>query len=174
MSSLGHIIERKRKKAAQLSIAATAEADAADQSAGKELESVPDTGGRSETPVASPPRDQGDGIVQALSTDSRKRGRSGDAGLKVYHPPWGVLETDQIIVPAPQLSTIVGPDLCRGLILPADRPTFAKANDLEACTEMLALLSMVSFAFSRCYFFHLYSVFNSFPLFVSRGSLGRP
>lgn len=61
-----------------------------------------------------------------------------------FVPQWGVLENDAIACLAPSPSRDVGPDLCRGLILPADRALYHKVDGLEACTEMLALLSMVS------------------------------
>lgn len=53
----------------------------------------------------------------------------------------------------------IASDLCRGLMLPADWPTYEKVSPTKACSEMLGILSMVSPHFQIVYF-------KFFPLFV--------
>lgn len=174
MSSYEQIIERKRQKAVAAAAAAAAvaiktgaegnpqETDGAEQSAPEQREIAVIT----DPPVSSPPNTSTEVVTPA---DPKKRARSDDSMPRVYAPQWGVLEDDRIIVPAPRAATIVGPDLCRGLILPADRKTFAKANDLEACTEMLSLLSMVS-SFLQQFILLItrpsFSILNFFPCLI--------
>lgn len=146
------ILERKRKKAADLAAAAlAAEANANKQVEGVETLAI-DQGEKSlvvTPPTSSPPREP---VPEGTPVEPKKRPRSENTELKVYSPQWSVLDTDRIIVPAPSSSKNVGPDLCRGLVLPADRPTVSKLNNVEACTEMMTLLSMVSFfSFVRTY-----------------------
>lgn len=43
------------------------------------------------------------------------------------------------------LAKEVGPDLYRGLMLAADLPAYAATDLVTACTELMALMSMVSF-----------------------------
>lgn len=138
-------MERKRRKAAEAVATALAVVNASTQAIDASEVVVPDQrekSGVATPPAASPPRDLEQ--VGDLQADSRKTTRRNEMELKVYAPQWGVLETDNMISPAPDSAKDVGPDLCRGLILPVDRPSFDKVNDIGACTEMLAHLSMVS------------------------------
>lgn len=88
--------------------------------------------------------DEVDDMSDLLHRNKRQRGN--DLGvISTYVPQWGVFATDSIASWASTPARDVGPDLCRGLILLEDRPTYKKVDAFEACTEMLGLFSMVSF-----------------------------
>lgn len=75
----------------------------------------------------------------------RKRVPSNEADvIQTYTPQWDVLSTDSVCFRAPAAAREIGPDLCRGLMLPADCPRYSSVGVLDACTEMLGLLSKVS------------------------------
>lgn len=94
-----------------------------------------------------------------VEADPRKRHRSQDDIVQTYVPRWGVLVSDATACPAPDPAKDIGTDVCKGLMLPRDAPTYAKAEPLEACTELMALLTMVGF-FGL--YFYLYIFFFSF------------
>lgn len=73
---------------------------------------------------------------------SAKRPRLNEEVVRTYAPQWGVLSTDSVLNLCPKEAKKVGPDLCRGLILPEDRQVYEETDPMAACTEMLALLSM--------------------------------
>lgn len=81
------------------------------------------------------------------------------------------MDNDYLAQSAPSPARDIGPDLCRDLILPVDRLKYDEVDDLSACTEMLALLSMVTFFFRSLYSF-LRAFFNIFLGLFFRRFLG--
>ncbi|KAL6550044.1 hypothetical protein OROMI_020532 [Orobanche minor] len=61
-------------------------------------------------------------LVRSLDKHPRRAERM----VRKYVPPWGVLTEDAISVPAPALAKEIGGDLCRGLMLPKDRPVYER------------------------------------------------
>lgn len=80
--------------------------------------------------------------------------------VRTYVPQWGVLSTDSIIARVSVAAKEVGPDLYRGLVLPVDRKKYEQFGSVEACSEMLGLLSMI------CLKIFLFSFTPTFPSFV--------
>lgn len=61
--------------------------------------------------------------------------------------------------PALEAARDVASDICRGLMLPRDVPAYAAADPVSACTELMALLTMVIFLLPPCAVFFLYAFF---------------
>lgn len=95
-----------------------------------------------------------------------KRVRLPEVALTTYVPQWGVLSTDAICHEIPAMARKVGLDPYQGLILSIDRATYEKVGVVDACTEMLGLLPMVS-----SYTFFLFFLYDRFSY---RLFLGRP
>ncbi|MDV3191296.1 MAG: hypothetical protein Q8832_02570, partial [Candidatus Phytoplasma australasiaticum] len=71
-----------------------------------------------------------------------KRTRSREGIVQSYLLGWGVLTSDHTVYPARQSTKEVASDLCHGLQLHADLPTFASVSPTEACIELLSLSLM--------------------------------
>ena len=142
VSSLAEIRARKAAKHAQKQAKLTAEKEVTGGSIQPEGDDVV-------VPVQPP---EAQAVVLQVSSSperpegSNKRSRSSDEVIKTYQPQWGVLTTDQILVPSPQAVREVAPDLCRGMALPADRSGFEEASAAEALTELMSHLALVSFS----------------------------
>ncbi|KAK1388194.1 hypothetical protein POM88_016372 [Heracleum sosnowskyi] len=78
-----------------------------------------------------------------LSLAARKRSRRGDV-VKTYVPQWAVLEMDSFTTPAPMMAKDLSLDLCWALMLPADRPKYDWLSPVDACVELMGLLSMAT------------------------------
>lgn len=158
-------MERRRQKAEALQAAVAVIVDKVVPERGDEKE-VP-----KETPVTSPLREVKNQEEPPL-IDPRKRVRMDDDVVKTYTPEWGVLSTDGVVSSVPPTTHEVGPDIYRGLDLPADRSLYDKVGTVDACTELMVLISMVRFS---SFTFHLYFfiVFN-LPWFYFRLRLGTP
>lgn len=74
----------------------------------------------------------------------RKRSRAPRDTIATYIPKWVVLSSHGLACPAPTPAKEIGPDLCRRLMSPSDVPSYAAVDPVTVCTEMMALLSMVS------------------------------
>ncbi|KAK1390009.1 hypothetical protein POM88_018187 [Heracleum sosnowskyi] len=79
----------------------------------------------------------------SLSPASRKRAWRGDV-VKMYVPQWAALETDSFATPAPMAAKDLAPDLCRALMLPADRPKYERLSPVDSCAELMGMLSMAT------------------------------
>ncbi|XP_074379415.1 uncharacterized protein LOC141720721 [Apium graveolens] len=73
-----------------------------------------------------------------------KRTRSKEGIVRSYLPGWGLLTSDHTVYPVRQSMKEVASDLCHGLQLPVDLPTFASASATEVCTELLSFLSLAA------------------------------
>lgn len=98
--------------------------------------------------------------------EPRKRPRSLSGTVETYATKWAVLSSDALACPASTPAKEIGPDLCRGLMLPSDAPAYAAADPVTACTEMLALLSMVSLFCSSNSVLHTWLYLFYFSLFL--------
>ena len=78
---------------------------------------------------------------------SHKRHRVLGDVIETYVPKWDILSTDTGACAAPDAEREVVPDLFRGMMLPADSPAYVAADPLTACTELMALMSMVRVLF---------------------------
>lgn len=139
MSSREAIITRKMAKKAnrpqQQWIATPRSTTSPEQRPNEEEERVP--------PYSPVPREEHQhGESSTHGRTVLKSPRQEDAVVKAYAPQWGVLSTDSVLKLCPKEPKEVGPDLCRGLMLPEDRPTYEATDPLDACTEILALFSM--------------------------------
>lgn len=107
--------------------------------------------------VSDPPRDSSLGLSLEVTGENRqilldlgeqieprKRSRALSGVVETYALKWGVLSTNALACPYPIQAKEIGLDLCRGLRLPADIPAYTAADLVAACTEMMAMLSMVS------------------------------
>ena len=138
MSSRQAVIDRRLKKL-QEAKEARERVEASNQTVSVSERPVIHSPERMATPVTSPPKEpEGE-----LPKETRKRNRANEEMVKTYTPQWGVLATDSVALAAPQAALEVGPDLCRGMILPADRSTYEKLSAAKALTEAMALISMV-------------------------------
>ncbi|XP_074377500.1 uncharacterized protein LOC141719021 isoform X2 [Apium graveolens] len=151
MSSREALIERKKAMAAEKRVAEeAAKKKAADGGA------TPNPSGETEerpeaervTPLRQAPaasdRDDEDEPVVVREGNPSKRTRSREGIVQSYLPGWDVLTSDHTVYPARQSTKEVASDLCHGLQLPADLPTFALASPTEACTELLSFLSLAA------------------------------
>ncbi|XP_074352390.1 uncharacterized protein LOC141691559 [Apium graveolens] len=150
VSSREALIERKKARAAEKWAAEEAAKKAADKGA------TPDpsegTGERTQTEKPSSPRqsrvaseaEEGDDLEYMGEGNPSKRTRSKEGIMRSYLPGWGVLTSDHTVYPARQSTKEVASDLCHGLQLPVDHPTFASASATEACTELLSFLSLAA------------------------------
>lgn len=102
-----------------------------------------ETENRNEPLNTSPPR-KVEPAGKTPSETSNKRSRANDEVIKTYVPQWGVLTTDAIASSVPPSAREVGPEFCRGLILPRDRALYDNVSAVDACTELMGLLSMAS------------------------------
>lgn len=75
--------------------------------------------------------------------EPRKRHRAPGDVIETYVPKWDVLSSYSVAHAAPEPAKEVGPDLYRGMMLLADAPLYAGTDAVEACTQLMALMSMV-------------------------------
>ncbi|KAK1397095.1 hypothetical protein POM88_006958 [Heracleum sosnowskyi] len=147
VSSRQAIVERKRAKfeAEQAALAAKA-AEAAEAAGATEGSAAANPGhqeGNEKTPVQS---EKATGAEQEQQTEIplvRKRVRRGDV-LKTYVPQWAILETDGVTSADKKAVKEIAPDLCRALVLPADRPNYDRLDIADACADMMAFLSLAT------------------------------
>ncbi|XP_074352149.1 uncharacterized protein LOC141691316 [Apium graveolens] len=147
VSSREALIERKKARAAERRAAEEAAKKAAEGRA------TPDPSKETaQTEMASPPRqsraaseaEEGDGLEYMGEGNPSNRTRNQEGIVRSYLPGWGVLTSDHIVYPARQSTKEVASDLCHGLQLSVDLPTFASASATEACTELLSFLSLAA------------------------------
>ena len=160
VSSRQEIVERRKQKAAEL------QAAAAQKGAGVDL-AIPDEPAPKTTEpeqIEQPPQVESSERAEGLEVPpgSQKRHRAGDGVVRTYVPRWGVLDSDHICYGVPEEAKDVAPDLCRGLMLPADRPLYSAATPTEACSELMSLQSLVSLLYLRLLTF--ISIVVCFPL----------
>ncbi|KAL8146788.1 hypothetical protein AgCh_004506 [Apium graveolens] len=150
VNCLQALIERKKARAGEKRAAEEAAKKASDRRV------IPDpsegTGERAQTERAPSPRQshaaseagEGDDLEYIGEGNPSKRTRSKEGIVHSYLPGWGVLTSDHTVYPARQSTKEVASDLCHGLQLPVDLPTFASASAIEACTELLSFLSLAA------------------------------
>ncbi|KAK1362161.1 hypothetical protein POM88_046635 [Heracleum sosnowskyi] len=150
VSSRQAIVDRKRAKfeAEQAAFAARA-AEAAEAVEAAGADASPNDGRQvgekqaheQSTPSSPPPTDRAEQAIGSALV--RKRARRGDV-IKMYVPQWAVLESDSIATTDPKAIKEIAPDLCRALVLPADRPAYEKLGLADACADLMAFLSKVT------------------------------
>ena len=163
VSSREEIVERRRKKAADMEAAAAAAA-----LKGANSQVTPEDQDR-EIIVPKPTEPPMVLSTEAASSECgiHKRPRGSEEAIRTYVPKWGVLTTDRVCYGVLEESKEVAPDLCRGLMLPADQSLYSAASPTEAVTELMTLLSLVIFLLLPSCQFKVVPLFcNSAPAFL--------
>lgn len=71
-------------------------------------------------------------MESGVAQGPNKCSRGEEDVIRTYVPKWGMLMTDHICYGVLEESKEVAPDLCRGLMLPADQSLYSAATSAEA------------------------------------------